>query len=148
MNAYAAVFSGFQPTVKKSTTQQSTEVSFLDADSWVTDVFQRLTELESLRTNWDSYGSEPPQPSALRTARQFLTQIPSTGIPAPTVTAVPGGGVGLHWRLGDRGLEVEFLPDGQTEFLKSFGTDDSSVEEGSLNPREIQRPLWKWLVGS
>lgn len=147
MSAQAAVFSDFRPRVKKSASQQSVEVSLLDASSWVSEVFQTLTQLEGLPVDWDSYGSEPPQAIALRTARQFLTRVPSSVVPAPTVTAVPGGGLGLHWRAGERTLEIEFLRDGQAEFLKCIGANQTSAEEGSLDPRHGQRELWKWLVG-
>lgn len=147
MSAQAAVFSGFRPKVKKSTTQQSIEMSFLDAGSWVSEVFHTLTELENLPVNWDSYGSEPPRAPALRAARQFLTRVPSLGVPVPNVTAVPGGGVGLHWRVGERYLEIEFLPSGKAEFLKSIGSDESSAEEGSLDVQSSQADFWRWLVG-
>jgi hypothetical protein len=147
MSAQAAVFSGFQPKVRRGETQQSIEVSFLDADSWVSEVFQELTELENLPSNWDSYGSAPPKPDALRAARQFLTHVPFTEIPIPSVTAVPGGGVGFHWKVADRGLEIEFLPDGKAEFLKSTGTNAALMEEGCLDVKQAQRNLWKWLGG-
>lgn len=147
MSAAAAVFSGIRPKQERRATQQSIEVTFLDAGSWVSEVFRALTEMEALPPNWDSYGSPPPHPSALRTARQFLAGVPAVGIPAPKVTAVPGGGVGLHWRVAERDLEIEFLPDGKAEFLKSVGGDESSSEEGPLDARRNQKELWKWLGG-
>lgn len=147
MSAQAAVFSGFQPKVQRSASQQSTQVIFLDVGSWVSEVFQALTGLEGLPPNWDSYGSPPPQASALHTARQFLAGVSAAGIPAPNVTAVPGGGIGLHWRVADRDLEIEFLPDGKAEFLKSVGADESSLEQGPLDARRDQSELWKWLGG-
>jgi len=147
MSAQSAVFSGFRPTISRSVPRQSIEVSFLDAGSWVSEVLQTLAELEDLPPNWDSYGSVPPQPASLHAARQFLARFPSSSIPAPTVTAVPGGAVGFHWRAEERHLEIEFLPSGEAEFLRSAGNGPDSIEEGTLDAPESQRGLWNWLLG-
>jgi hypothetical protein len=147
MSAHAAVFSAFRPKEEKGTTEQSVEVAFLDVGSWVSDVFSALTELESLTANWDSYGSPPPQAPALRTARRFLARVPVVGIPAPRVSPVAGGGIGFHWRVVDRDLEIEFFPNGGAEFLKSVGDDETSSQEGPLDTLQDNRELWKWLAG-
>ncbi len=147
MSAQAAVFSGFRPKIKRSMPQQSIQVSFLDAGSWVGEVLQMLAELEALPANWDSYGSAPPQPAALHRARQFLARAPVARVPAPTVTAVPGGGVGFHWRVEERDLEIEFLPNADAEFLKSGRAGKTPGEEGSLIGPDDERELLNWLVG-
>lgn len=148
MSSQAAVFSEFQPKIRRSASRQSVEISFLDADSWVADVLQTLTQFEKLPPNWDSYGSPPPRSPSLDAARRFLMCAPLAGVSAPTVTPVGGGGIGFHWRVEDRHLEIEFSPSGEAEFLKCIGSDEASIEEGSLQPPESQRDLWNWLVKS
>lgn len=147
MSVQAAVFSGFQPKLRRTATQQSIEVSFLDADSWIGDVLQTLAEMERLPSNWDSYGSVPPVAAALNAARGFLVRTPFMRVPAPTVTPVPGGGVGFHWRIEGRSLEVEFLPDGGAEFVKCDGDNQDSIVEGLLKGGETQRNLLNWVAG-
>lgn len=147
MSSQAAIFSGFQPKIKKSTSRQSIEMCFWDADSWLTEVLQKLRELEQLPANWDSYGSVAPQIAALQAARQLLAAVPSAQLPAPSVSAVAGGGVGFHWTVGGKDLEVEFLPDGNVEFLRTTDDDESSIVEGQLDTPEDQKRIWSWLSG-
>jgi hypothetical protein len=147
MSSQAAIFSGFRPKITKSASRQSTEICFWDADSWLTDVLQNLRDLERLTTNWDSYGSAPPQLQALQAARQFLASVPTTRLPAPSVSAIAGGGVGFHWKVGGKDLEIEFLPDGNKEFLRTTNDDESSIVEGPLDTPEDQKRIWNWLSG-
>jgi hypothetical protein len=63
------------------------------------------------------------------------------------MTAVPDGGVGFHWKIDHRDLEIEFLPDGTVEFLKTTANGNRSIEEGAITSCEDWKALWNWLVG-
>jgi hypothetical protein len=106
---------------------------------------QFLEALENLPPNWDSYGSIPPTPQALRGAEGLLRLLTVEAFPSPQVVPVPGGGVQLEWQVGPRGLEVEIRPDGSIEYLKVEG---EFMEEGPLlaNQPDRLRELVRWLT--
>lgn len=147
MSSRAAVFSSFRPSTRRSTPRQSVEVYLWDASSRLTEVLQRLRELERLPANWDSYQSQAPQMKALQAARQFIAFAPWARLPAPSVSPVPGGGLGFHWKVRERDLEIEFSPDGSAEYVRTTGDEESSIVQGVLGSPEAQEAIWEWLLG-
>ena len=148
MSAQAAVFSTFKPRIRRGVPRQSIEVTFLDASSWIAESLQALVRLELLTEGWDSYGGLPPKGAALNAARTFLGAVPVHKLPPPCISAVADGGVGFHWRIADRDLEIEFSPEGTGRFLKSAGRREDSLEGGELALQEQYWALWNWLLGS
>ncbi len=148
MSAQAIVYAAIDSKPTRSTPQQSIEISFLDSGSWIAEALQSLSRLEGLPANWDSYDGEPPQPAALQAARMFLASITSLRVPAPSITAVPDGGVGFHWKVDHRDLEIECLRDGGIEFVKTTVNGEVSTQEGTLRPTDDWASLCNWLLGS
>jgi hypothetical protein len=148
MSAYAALV-GFKPNIKKSTSSKWSVIRPLEqTGSWVPTVLEKIEGLAQLPDDWDSYGSARLQPAAMKGACRFLLEAPSNILPLPHVTLVPGGGLGFHWQVENRDLELEFKPTGNVEYLKTtMGAEQPVSEEGVLASLSDQR-FWNWLVGA
>jgi hypothetical protein len=137
----------FRPKSRRHLLSQWSEIRPLeDFSPWVLQCLRKISTFETLPDDWDSYGSRPSQPAAIRAAIKFLLEVPVGRVPEGSVSPVPGGGVGFHWRVADRDLEIEFLADGTAEFLKSSRTNPEKTEEGALSDFSDTR-LWRWLAG-
>lgn len=80
-------------------------------------------------------------------ALTFLSQSPLELMPEPSVSPVSGGGLGFHWRADARDLEIEILPDGRVEYLKTLKMGEQiKSEEGAITAFE-DKNLWYWLAG-
>ena len=147
MSAIAA-WRGFIPAVKPRRVQQWSSIKLLDEmQPWVPDCVNKIVSLGELEKDWDSYGSDRISPRAERNAITFLLEVSNEAIPQPSVSPVPGGGVGLHWKVEDRDLEVEFLPDGSAESLKTTAGMAAQAEEGALKDYR-DTTIWSWLSGA
>lgn len=148
MSAHAALV-GFKPRIEKSTSNRWGVIRPLEeTGSWVPAVLEKIEGLAKLPADWDSYGSIPLQLTAITGARRFLLEAPSNILPAPHVTLVPGGGLGFHWQVENRDLELEFKPTGTVEYLKTtMGAEQPVSEEGILASLS-ETQIWSWLVGT
>ena len=84
---------------------------------------QRLESLiedtkDLLRTapNWDSYGAQPPNISAVNAALEFLISEHSNLLPVRTLPSAEGG-VALSFAAGDKRALVEFLNIGSVDVI-------------------------------
>lgn len=73
-------------------------------------VAARFEELAALDPDWDTYGSKPVDPDALRESQAFVERLLQQPIPVPSILPVPDGGVQLEWSAGAVELELEFEP--------------------------------------
>jgi hypothetical protein len=75
-------------------------------------------------------------------------------MPAAQIGPVSGGGLGIEWRLGERDLNLEILPDGIIEYLKAektpTGFDVDRMEDGQIDRDQLTQvhQLVRWLLGS
>ena len=142
-NASPAFDVDFKPKKRRRPTPQWSEIKLLEQISpWVIDCLRRIASFAELEEGWDSYGSSRIQPAAVMAATKFISEIPVERVPEPSVSPVAGGGIGFHWRVGDRDLEIEFLPNGTAEYLKTRG---KTSDEGILSDFS-DRSLWRWLA--
>lgn len=112
---------------------------------WLREVSAALNALGDLSPNWDSYGSEAVSEKALFTARKIFSRLNITDHPKPHTCAVAGGGVGIHWRVRSRDLELEIDPDGSIRFLQT--TLPGDILDGTVEtPAQIQSVL-DWVIG-
>ena len=150
MSATAVFATPFRP--KSPVTRrpaQWSKISLLgDASPWVLTCLAKISEFSQLPANWDSYGSNPISGAAVKMSLRFLFEAPMLLISEPTVSPVPGGGLGFHWRVENRDLELEFTPDGSVEYLKTDQIDkqDITPQEGTIQDLSDKR-LWLWLAG-
>jgi hypothetical protein len=131
-------------TQRRQPAAQWSKIKLLDEFSpWVITCLRKIASFSELEQGWDSYGSDRIQPAAVVAATRFVAEIPLDRVPEASVSPVPGGGIGLHWKVADRDLEIEFLPNGTAEYLKIAG---GKSEEGTLSDF-ADRSLWSWLAG-
>lgn len=117
------------------------------ASSWLRAAQRKISELARLAENWDSYGSRPIQGAAIKQASDALGYLSSLNLPPPQIFPVPGGGLQLEFEQSGRELEIEFLPDGSTEYLQI--ASDGEMREGSI-PSGSKGDLCRlayWLQG-
>ena|SRR5438128_2460962 len=128
--------------------EQWMAVRSLDTPSWLKEVFDELNGLEALELNWDSYGAVAVGPAAIRCSKLLLSNAYLERFPKPQVSAVATGGVGLHWRVAERDLEVEIDTTGNIFFLKTHLSHPASNDEGEISsPKDAQETL-DWLIAS
>jgi hypothetical protein len=109
------------------------------------EIYDRISGLSALEENWDSDGGLPVAPKAISMLRVVLSNLDIEDMPRPHVAAIPDGGVGLHWRVADRDLEVEVEPNGDIHFLKTrVGAEPNSVDVHSW---EDAQAVMNWVLG-
>jgi len=89
----------------------------VDARTWEQDAIRSLGRLSELEENWDRRGSPRINRDLIELAARIIQSIERSDVPAPNIGPVTGGGIQLEWELGEKGIELEILPDGSLEYL-------------------------------
>lgn len=97
---------------------------------------ERLSKLQSMVANWDSYGAEAPSDTALRHAGRFLDALYNKGHGANRIAPSAIGGVGITIRNNDRRAYIEYANDGKGHMLLTGGT----VGDGNISVHSISAP--------
>jgi len=130
---------------QESNRRQWSGVKSLQSPAWLKEIYDRISELKKLEKNWDSYGGLPVTDSAIKSIRVLLSQLDIDEMPTPHVAPVPDGGIGLHWRVGARDLEIEADPTGAVHYLHSVvGGEPVCGDANTL--AEAQNAL-DWVLG-
>jgi hypothetical protein len=125
--------------------EQWSAVRTFESPKWLREASDELNSLAQLESNWDSYGSKPPSSAAIVRARIIFSRLNISNHPKPHISAVSPGGVGIHWRIGSRDLEIEVEPDGQISVLQ---TEISGQMSDSLFSQvEKLQPVLDWVIG-
>ena len=91
-----------------------------------------LVEFARLPPNWDSYGAPRISADSINSALMALTDLLSTGVPAPYLVPTPSGGIQAEWHHATKSLELEFVSSVQIEFY--FEDEGSGIcEEETLS---------------
>jgi hypothetical protein len=130
---------------QESNRRQWSGVKSLQSPAWLKEIYDRISDLKKLEENWDSYGGLPVADGAIKSIRVLLSKLDIEDMPTPHVAPLPDGGVGLHWRVGDRDLEVEAEPSGVVHYLQS-NTGGESVSGDADTPYKAQCAL-DWVLG-
>src|ERR1700722_13734643 len=119
---------------RASNRRNRTGVKGLQPPAWLREIYDRISDLKKLEHNWDSYGALPVADGAISSIRVLLSNLDIDDMPTPHVAPLPGGGVGLHWRVGSRDLEIEVEPNGAAHYLQTIVGGESI----SGDPTEAQ----------
>jgi len=125
--------------------QQWSTIRSLATPIWLREVSASLNKLGDLGRDWDSYGSQPVSAQALLTARMIFSRLNITDHPKPHTCAVAGGGVGIHWRVGTRDLELEIDPDGSIRYLQTILPEN--MQDGTVETAEQIQSVLDWVIG-
>lgn len=90
------------------------------------DAFERLAELEDLRSGWLNGDGREIDATTILAARAMLVSLQSSDSPAPYMYPMPSGGVQAEWTLGNWELEIKCDP---------LGRDDDLLRLQALNLR-------------
>jgi hypothetical protein len=128
-----------QPTeevVYVRTDQRPVEATRLRPFSSLLEILQRLSQVESVRYNWDSYGGEPPSHAAVESAQNLVWTIVNMMFGSVGERAVPfslaplsGGGIQAEWRGRNDTVEVEINHGGGYGYLLIRGAGDARAFE-------------------
>ena len=125
--------------------RQWSAVKGLQSPPWLKEIYDRICELETLQENWDSYGAAPVAHEAISIVRVVLSSLDIDEMPRPHIAAIPDGGVGLHWRVADRDLEIEIEPNGQIHFLRTI--IGKEPETADVETWEDAQGVLDWVLG-
>jgi hypothetical protein len=120
-------------------------VRSLQFPAWLKEIYDRISDLKKLEENWDSYGGLPVADVAISRIRVLLSNLDIEDMPTPHVAPLPDGGIGMHWRVGARDLEIEVEADGSIHYLQSIIGGESVPGDAHTLP-EAQCAL-DWVLG-
>ena len=123
---------------------QWSSVRGLQTPGWLKEVYDRISALGKLEENWDSYGGLPIAAEAILKARILLSTLEIEKLPKPHVAAIPDGGIGLHWCVAVRDLEIEIEPNGAIHSLKTL-VGGESVDSNVGSSKDAQEIL-DWVL--
>jgi hypothetical protein len=130
---------------QESNRRQWSGVKSLQSPAWLKEIYDRISDLKKLKEDWDSYGGLPVADEAISRIRVLLSNLDIEDMPKPHVAPLPDGGIGLHWRVADRDLEIEVEPNGAIHFLQTRVGGDSTPGD-MRNLKEVQEYL-DWALG-
>lgn len=94
---------------------------------WHNLAFSKIHALESRGAVLEGVGSLEIAPTTAAYARKVLDllheKLTNEILPAPTISAISGGAIGISWRAGAKEVEAVIYPDSTTSFLASRGDE-------------------------
>lgn len=115
----------------------------LAESDWPEVVYARLSELERLTEDWDSYGSKPVAPEVSARVRALLHQLMTPRTRTPQVVPLPDGGLQLEWHTLSSDLEICVPASGGASFfyqdVKSSSQLNVTVVIGLVKPNQCPR---------
>lgn len=133
---------------KAAEVQWSKVIPIRDLSSWQDDAVIGVLKISKLPQNWDSYNSPPPTKKAVDASINLLRDkyVSSIDLPAPFIVPISGGGIQIEWIIDDRELELEVLPDGSIEYLKSENKEPCEEEKIAFPSSAEIFSLLSWLL--
>lgn len=103
-------------------------------------VMGALQRLTKLAPSWDSYGSQPLNPSAVTRVFKFLDLLLPENAPEPTIIPTRDGGVQFEWHRRGVDLEVKVPPSGPiAQFFSDAQTGEEREWEGTIDRGIVSR---------
>jgi hypothetical protein len=133
-------------TDQESNRRQWSGVKSLQSPTWLKEVYDRISEIKKLEENWDSYGGLPVSLAAAAMIRVLLSNLDIEDMPKPHVAAIPDGGIGLHWRVAGRDLEIEVEPNGNSVHCLRTNVGEEPIAGDVQTLKDAQDAL-DWVLG-
>lgn len=108
-----------------------------DAAPWLQDALQSLSRLAALPPNWDSYGADPPNATAIALARIVLSAMSDIELKPSHLDASAESGVCLSFVQGSRYADIECFNSGEVLAVTSAGDGHPTVWEVPVTDVEI-----------
>jgi len=107
------------------------------SSGWLTAYSEQIDQLNKLPTNWNSYGSNPPNLIAVDTAREILDALWHIQVPPSRVAPLADEGIVIWLMLNSCRISIESLNSGTT--VMEINRSDGSLEKVYENktPTEI-----------
>ena len=103
------------------------------AEPWIQGASAKIVTLQQAGKVHLGIGDLRIEPGTAAYARRVLEliyeQLGNEILPAPTISAISGGGLGVSWRAGAKEVEAVIYPDSTTSFLASKGDEIQSEDE-------------------
>lgn len=109
---------------------------------------EQLEAMRSVSANWDGYGADAPNASAIDLAKAFVRILgkvrrDADRYPGLSVTPTRVGGVMILWEDQDHEHELEVEPDGSVEFLhESKLTGQMETQKYHPDPNAVANPAF------
>jgi len=126
--------------------RQWSPVRSLQSPTWLKEIYDRISSLAKLEENWDSYGGLPVALGAASMIRVLLSNLDIEDMPRPHVAAIPDGGIGLHWRVAGRDLEIEVEPNGNSVHILRTNVGGEPIAGDVQTLKDAQDAL-DWVLG-
>ena len=101
----------------------------------------QLMEFSRLAPDWDSYGAEPPNATAMDSAAQLLGILRSLDLPPTRVVPSSEGGVGICFVNGKAYADIESLNSGELLAVMYSGAEEPQVWEITQNEESIREAV-------
>ena len=141
------------PVERKSATLEPHSDSVVGSsdrqDAWIQAAIPLIEQVASLPGNWDTEGSRPPDPTAVKAAEELLDRLRDSdlgALPAPFVCPIAGGGIQLEWESSGKYLEIEFLDGGMALYLKEKQGESMESGEFPATDAGLARQLLEWFT--
>jgi len=110
-----------------------------DRPSWYLAMLEKLESLTGLQDGWNSYGSAPPNDTAINIAKRILEQLRLMGLRPERIVASAQDGVSIYFLSGNKSADVEIYNSGEAVASYSDGVSEEKVWEVQASdlPRAI-----------
>jgi hypothetical protein len=115
-------------------------------DEWLAGAQQKISDLATLKPNWDSYGALRVSDEAIRCAMSVVTELSKVvSVPEPTIGASPDGEVGFCWDAGNWSLDLTIDAGGVLAYVYLDEKDPmNNREERTRSVQSLLPLLTRW----
>jgi hypothetical protein len=96
---------------------------------WIAESYKKLIALSDLSANWDSYGAESPNDTALNWTKEVLRILFHLDFPPTKITPSVENGVGISFICNNKYADIECFNEGDILAITSDGQGNPEVWE-------------------
>lgn len=110
-------------------------------EGWFLESIRTVEELGNLPINWDSYGANPPNSTALRWGKTVLEILFNINFPPNRIMPSADEGIGICFINGKKYADIECFNTGEIVAVTSDGQGNPNVWEVNPDREEIKNSL-------